>query len=337
MAILDRKWDIVGVENPLIDLLVKVEDSFLSQHGLVKSHMQLIDAEEREMLLDGLRGHRVQHEPGGSCANTMLGVSQLGGRAVFCGKVGRDAFGKLFAERLKVGGVHPHMLVSKTPTGSTIILITPDAARTMNTYLGACQELTSRDVPVEIISEAKYLYLTAYLWDSTSSRAAAMTALKSARESQTEVVLNLADPFCIERHQTNLLELLQGGFVDVVMANRAEIHALLGKMTVEEAMRNLSQYVKTTVITLGSHGAYMTKGDEKVYIEALPVKAIDTTGAGDAFAAGFLYGETNQGTLEQCGQLGAAFAADIVQKLGPRLAQGDNLSHAITEAMRTFK
>ncbi len=337
MATQNKKWDVIGIENPLIDLLCKVDDHFLKHHGLVKNQMRIIDQYEREMLLEALRGRPIQREPGGSCANTMLGISYLGGKTVFCGKVGGDAFGKLFAESVKVGGVQPHMLVSDTATGSTIILISPDAARTMNTYLGASHELSPEDVPLDMIGESKHLYLTAYLWDVNNSRDAAMVALNGARECGVKVVLNLADPNCVGRHQKALLELLKNGHVDIVIANQQEVGALLDKGYIEDAMRQLSQFCKYVVITLGAHGAYLSKADEKVYIEAPNVKAIDTTGAGDAFAAGFLFGETHSGTLEQCGQLGAAVAADIVQRIGPRFAFDERPSHDIVDLMRVFQ
>ncbi|MDH4248897.1 MAG: adenosine kinase [Deltaproteobacteria bacterium] len=312
------KYDVFGLENPLMDLLARVPDEFLERMELKKNHMMLVDQSRHRYLLDNLQGIHIQPEAGGSCANTILGIAQLGGKAAFCGKVGRDPYGPVYVNKLKEGGVTSFVSTDGDVTGSTVILVTPDAARTMNTYLGACQELQAKDVPLDAIKSSRMLYLTGYLWDTDGQKEAAQKALHTAGAEGVHVAMSLADPFCVHRHKKDFQEILKR-YVDFVFANREEALALTETDNTHEAMKVLREWCAGAVITLGSSGAYVASGDEHIYLDARPVKAVDTTGAGDAFAAGFLYGRISGASMFQSGRLGIAFASQVIQQVGPRL------------------
>ena len=314
-------YDVFGIENPLIDLLVQVPDAFLQEMQLEKNRMFLIDETRHQELLQALDSYRVHPEPGGSCANTLLGITQLGGTAAYCGKVGGDQYGRIYSNKLEEAGVTSFIQANEHLTGSTIILVTPDAARTMNTFLGACQDLGAEDIPLDDLKKAKRLYLTGYLWDTDRQKEAALLALKTAQQENIPVAMSLADPFCVNRHPEDFRDILSR-YVDIVFSNQEEALALTETDTTHEALKRLRGWCNTAAITLGSSGALVSRGNETIYLDSFPVHAEDTTGAGDAFAAGFLYGDTNGASLFQSGRLGSYFAANVIQKVGPRL-EGD--------------
>ncbi|HKI97019.1 MAG TPA: adenosine kinase [bacterium] len=315
------QFDVFGIENPLIDLLVQVPDEFLERMELKKNHMQLIDASRHGFLLEHLKEFSVQTAAGGSCANTLLGIAQLGGRTAYCGKVGRDVHGQVYVEKLEEAGVNSFVRLDGSVTGSVIILVTPDAARTMNTFLGACQELTAADVPLDALKSSHLLYMTGYLWDTQNQQEAAALALRTAGAEGIHVTMSLADPFCVHRHQQDFLDIIDR-YVDFVFANRDEALALTGTDSTHDAMRELRKICDGAVITLGGRGAYITRGEEHVYMDPFAVQPVDTTGAGDAFAAGFLHGLSQGQSLHHCGRLGSYFASRVIQHMGPRL-EGD--------------
>jgi sugar/nucleoside kinase (ribokinase family) len=312
------QFDVFGIENPLIDLLIQVPEDFLARLDLKKNHMQLIDEPRHKYLLEQLKGYPLQSAPGGSCANTLLGVSQLGGRAAYCGKVGHDVYGEVYVQKLREAGVASYISQDGKVTGSTVILVTPDAARTMNTFLGACQELGPTDVPLDALKASKLLYITGYLWDTPTQQEAATLALRTAGAEGIHVTLSLSDPFCVRRHRQDFLDILER-YVDFVFANRDEALELTGTDTAHDAMRELRKRCDGAAITLGGRGAYVTRGEEHVYLDPFPVEPVDTTGAGDAFAAGFLHAFTQGQSLYQCGRLGSYFASRVIQQVGPRL------------------
>jgi sugar/nucleoside kinase (ribokinase family) len=314
-------YDVFGIENPLIDLLVQVPDEFLERMELKKNHMQLIDASRHQFLLEHLKGFHMQTAPGGSCANTMLGIAQLGGRTAYCGKVGHDVYGQVYTQKLEEAGVASFIQQDGNVTGSTIILVTPDAARTMNTFLGACQELTAADVPLDALKTSRSLYITGYLWDTEGQQEAATVALRTAGSEGLHVTMSLSDPFCVRRHKQAFLDILDR-YVDFVFANRDEALELTDTDSTQDAMRALRSRCDGAAITLGGRGAFVTRGDEHVYLDPFPVQPVDTTGAGDAFAAGFLYGLSQGQSLYQCGRLGSYFASRVILHVGPRL-EGD--------------
>jgi len=311
-------FDVFGIENPLIDLLVSVPESVLRTLGIEKDKMYLIDLPRLQGILREVGDRTIHPEPGGSCANTLLGMAQLGARTAYCGKAGKDDYGRVYVNKLEEAGVTSFVSTDGHNTGSTVILVTPDAARTMNTYLGACQELKPTDIPLDALRRSKRLYLTGYLWDTDGQQQSAWLALMTAREEGIPVAVSLSDPFCVTRHKALFPGLLRD-HVDLVFANRDEALMLTGRDDEARALEDLRDLCKCVVITLGARGAMAMQGSEKVNIPAFPVKAVDTTGAGDAFAAGFLYGQSVGYPLERCGRLGAAFAGRVIEQLGPRL------------------
>lgn len=315
------QYDVFGLENPLIDLLAQVPDDFLARHELKKNHMMLIDQERQAYLLKHLAGFPIQTEAGGSCANTMLGIAQLGGRSAYCGKAGNDAHGEAYVRKLEAGGVDSFIQLDGSVTGSTIILVTPDAARTMNTFLGACQELTVKDVPLDVLKASKMLYITGYLWDTEGQQEAATAALETAVSEGISVAMSLSDPFCVHRHREAFMGIL-ARYVDFVFANQEEAQALTGTDNTHQAMLALREWCGGAAITLGASGACVSREEALIYLDPIPTGAVDTTGAGDAFAAGMLHGFSSGMSLFQSGRLGTLFASKVIAKVGPRL-EGD--------------
>ncbi len=312
-------YDVFGIENPLIDLMAQVPDDFLRKLKVEKNRMFLIDLARHRELLEALNHVTVHPEAGGSCANTILGVAQLGAKAAYCGKVGSDEYGKVYIEKLEQSGVASFIRPTGSLTGSTVILITPDAARTMNTYLGACQELTAADVPIDVLKQSRRLYITGYLWDTDNQKEAVLLAMGTAKQNGIPVAMNLADPFCVNRHRADFQRILTG-YADLVFANREEALAQTQTDTTDQALRVLREWCGCVVITLGAGGAIIAAGRETIYVDPFPVQPVDTTGAGDAFAAGFLYGLSTNASLLQCGRVGNRFASQVIQKIGPRLS-----------------
>ena len=312
-------FDVFGIENPLVDLLAQVPDSFLEMLDLEKDKMVLVDLDRHEALMKALDGVSVHPEPGGSCANTLFGIAQLGGKAAYCGKVGADEHGQVYIEKLEAAGVRSFIQVDEdTLTGSSLILVTPDGARTMNTFLGACQTLTAADIPLDQLKASRMLYITGYLWDTPNQQEAATLALKTAKGADVQVAMSLADPFCVDRHSADFVSILKN-YVNLVFANRDEALALTGTDNAHQAGRLLKEWCGGAVITLGANGALVQDDGQSAYLDPFPVRPVDTTGAGDAFAAGYLHGHLSGASLLQKGRLGSYFASLVIQRMGPRL------------------
>jgi sugar/nucleoside kinase (ribokinase family) len=232
--------------------------------------------------------------------------------------VGSDEHGRIYAQKLREAGVEAFLRSSKVPTGSAVILVTPDAARTMSLFLGACRDLGPQDVPVEQIRASRWLYLTGYVWDTDSQKEAALLALRTAKAAGIPVAFSLADPFFASNNKEDFLRLIRD-HAEQVFANRDEALAVTGRDHVHEALRDLRKLAPAVVLTLGHAGALVSQHGEVAYVEAFPVHPVDTTGAGDAFAAGFLYGRVTGASPFQCGRLGAYFASRVITQIGPRL------------------
>ena len=314
-----EKFDVYGVCNPLIDLLSHIPDSFLKKRGIEKNIMHLISLEEQQELLLALTVEKltVEFAAGGSGANTMIGISQLGGRTAFSGKIGRDEHGKLYREKLEDLGVSARLAEGDGSTGSSLVLVSDDGCRTMNTYLGMCQELQAPDIEPEVIEAAKYLYLTGYLWDTESQKKAVRTALDEAKRVGTRVALSLSDPFCVTRHKEDFKSLLQG-YASMVFSNQEEAFTLLETDVTQEAVDTMSKWTETVVLTLGENGAIISHLGQTYYIDPYPIRVEDTTGAGDAFAAGFLFGMTHDFSPLESGRIAAALAGAVIEQTGPR-------------------
>ncbi|MFL2739773.1 MAG: adenosine kinase [bacterium] len=314
-----EKFDVYGVCNPLIDLLSHIPDSFLKKNGIEKSIMHLISIEEQQRLLRGLSADKlsVESASGGSGANSMIGIAQLGGRTAFSGKIGRDEHGKIYREKLEDLGVSARLGEGDGSTGSSLILVSDDGCRTMNTYLGMGQELQVPDIDPEVIKVSKYLYLTGYLWDTESQKKAVRAALDEAKRVETKVALSLSDPFCVKRHKEDFKSLLQG-YASMVFSNQEEAFTLLETDVTQEAVDIMSKWTETVVLTLGANGAIISHLGQTYYIDPFPIRVEDTTGAGDAFAAGFLFGMTHEISPLDSGRIGAVLAGAVIEQTGPR-------------------
>ena len=314
-----EKFDVYGVCNPLIDLLSHIPDSFLKKNGIEKSIMHLISIEEQQRLLRGLSADKlsVESASGGSGANSMIGIAQLGGRTAFSGKIGRDEHGKIYREKLEDLGVSARLGEGDGSTGSSLILVSDDGCRTMNTCLGMGQELQVPDIDPEIIKVSKYLYLTGYLWDTESQKKAVRAALDEAKRVETKVALSLSDPFCVKRHKEDFKILLQG-YASMVFSNQEEAFTLLETDVTQEAVDIMSKWTETVVLTLGANGAIISHLGQTYYIDPFPIRVEDTTGAGDAFAAGFLFGMTHEISPLDSGRIGAVLAGAVIEQTGPR-------------------
>ncbi|MEZ5813167.1 MAG: adenosine kinase [Alphaproteobacteria bacterium] len=313
---------VVAVGNALVDVLAQTDDAFVSQqaevHGMEKGAMTLID-EARAVELYTQMPAGVESS-GGSAGNTMAGFASFGGRGGFIGKVADDELGKIFQHDLRAMGItfDTQPLIMGAKTGRCLILVTPDAQRTMNTFLGASVELDPDDIDEELIANAQVTYLEGYLFDRDQAKQAFLRAAEAAHEAGHRVALTLSDPFCVDRHRSDFLRLVES-HVDILFANEEEIKSLYMQQDFDDAIGAVSGHVEIAAITRSEKGAVVMADGKKIVVEAAPVsQVIDTTGAGDQFAAGFLYGFTEGKDPETCGKLGALAAAEVISHMGPR-------------------
>ena len=313
----DSRWDVVGIGNAIVDVLAQADDAFLARQGMAKNAMMLIDADRAEALYEAI-GPAVE-QSGGSAANTIAGLASLGGRGAYVGKVADDQLGDIFAHDLKAAGIHfdTARLVGDAPTARSFILITPDGHRTMNTYLGACVALTPGDVDAETIGAGEVLYLEGYLWDRPAAKEAFLKAARLAHRAGRKVALTLSDSFCVERHHQSFVDLVKN-HVDVLFANEAEIKVLFRTSTFEEALGVVRGLGKTAALTRSEKGSVVVDASAVHHIAAAPAHVVDTTGAGDLYAAGFLYGLTHGVGLERAGRIASIAAAEVISHVGPR-------------------
>ncbi len=315
----DPRLDVLCIGNAIVDVIADATDEFLSAEGLTKDSMRLVDAEEATRLYGHMQPAR---EVSGGCAgNIAAGISALGGRAGFVGQVAPDQLGEFYRHDLTAAGVEfttPPVDVG-VPTARSMILVTPDGHRTMNTFLGAAQELAVDVIDEEQIRSAGILYLEGYLWDPETPRYAMVRSIEIAREAGRKVAFSLSDLFCVERHRDGFTQLIDGGRVDILFANEAEILAMGRVPHLETAVAAIAPKVETLVVTRGASGALAVRGSERADIAAERVaEVVDTSGAGDLSAAGFLYGEARGKSIEQSLKLGAICAAEIIQHYGAR-------------------
>jgi len=313
---------VVAVGNALVDVISHATDGFIDQqreqYGMEKGAMTLID-EVRAVELYTQMGPGTETS-GGSAANTMAGFASFGGKGGFIGKVAEDELGSIFKHDIKSQGLQftTQPLAMGAKTGRCLILVTPDAQRTMNTFLGASSELSANDVDRDLIADAQVTYLEGYLFDKEQAKEAFIAAAECAHEFGHRVALTLSDPFCVDRHRHDFLQLVEK-HVDILFANEEEIKSLFMQQTFEDAVSAVSNNVEVAVLTRGKDGALIRSKDTTHEIAAAPVhEVVDTTGAGDQFAAGFLYGYTEGMDLQKCGQLGALAAGEVIGHIGPR-------------------
>ncbi len=313
------RYDVVGIGNAIVDVLAHADDAFLGRHGLAKGTMTLIDADRAEQLYSAMPP--AIECSGGSAANTMVGVASLGGRAAYIGRCRDDQLGRVFGHDIRAVGVaFTAKPVGDGPaTARCLIFVTPDAQRTMQTYLGACADLGPADIDGELIAESDILYLEGYLWDRPQAKAAFLAAVDIARAAGRKVALSLSDPFCVDRHRESFLELIEH-HVDVLFANESEITSLYRTHDFAVATANFCTHPhKIAALTRSAHGSVIVNGATVHEIPAEPVaQVVDTTGAGDHYAAGFLYGLAHGHDLAMCGRLGSIAAAEIISHFGAR-------------------
>ncbi|HEU0117020.1 MAG TPA: adenosine kinase [Alphaproteobacteria bacterium] len=327
----DVSHDVCAIGNALVDVIADAGDDFLREHKIPKGGMMLIDAERAAMLYDVI-GPTMQIS-GGSAGNTVAGIASLGGRPAYMGKVQADQLGAIFRHDMHASGVHFATSMGErrlqfrnveverrksAPTGRCIILVTPDAQRSMCTYLGAAVEFRSEDVQLDVIRNSQITYLEGYLFDPPEAKKAFYLAAKTAHESGRQLSLTLSDTFCVDRHRDEFLDLIKTN-VDILFANQNELMALYKTTDLEAAISEARIHCKIAVTTRSEKGAIITSGQETYEVAAAPVaKVVDTTGAGDLYAAGFLYGVTQGKSLEESGRIGAIAAAEVISHYGPR-------------------
>ncbi|WP_038970630.1 adenosine kinase [Bradyrhizobium genomosp. III] len=315
----DVKYDVLGIGNALFDVLVRTDEAFLAKHGMTKGSMSLID-EARAAAIYKDMGPATEVS-GGSAANTIVGIGSLGARAAYVGKVKDDQIGKLYVHDIRSAGVAFNTPAAQDgpATGCSYILVTDDGERTMNTYLGAAQDLSPADIDPAEIAGAGIVYLEGYLWDPKNAKDAFVKAAKIAHDAKRKVALTLSDSFCVDRYRDEFLSLMRNGTVDIVFANESELHSLYMTSDFDTALKQLRNDVNLGVVTRSEKGCMVVSSEDAVAAPAFPVdKVVDTTGAGDLFAAGFLYGLARNLAYKQCGELGALAAAEVIQHIGAR-------------------
>ena len=313
------KYDVLGIGNAIFDVLVQTDESFLAAHGMTKGGMALID-EARAASIYRDMGPATEMS-GGSAANTIVGLASLGARAAYVGKVRDDQIGRLYVHDIRAAGVAFETAPASggPATGCSYILVTPDGERTMNTYLGAAQELKPGDIDANEVAASAIVYLEGYLWDPKDAKAAFVKAATVAHDAGRQVALTLSDSFCIDRYRGEFLDLMRGRTVDLIFANEAELHSLYQTSDFDTAMRQLRSDTKLAVVTRSEKGCVVASKDGVIAVPAFPVGSIvDTTGAGDLFAAGFLFGLVRGAGHENAGRLGALAAAEVIQHIGAR-------------------
>ncbi len=322
------RYDILGLGNAIVDIISQADDDFLLAQDLRKGAMTLIDEERAEALYAAMGP--ATFVSGGSAANTIIGAASLGCAAAFIGKLRSDEAGAAFVHDIRAAKVRfSTPLAEDGPaTARCLVLVTPDAQRTMNTFLGASQNLTEADVDEELVKQSAFVYLEGYLWDPPAAKAAFVKAAKIARLAGSRVALTLSDAFCVDRYRDEFLGLIRSGSIQIVFANESELHSLYQTADFDTAVAQLRAENVLGVVTRSEKGSLVVSDGEALAVPAFPVEqVVDTTGAGDLFAAGFLTGLAKDKSLETCARLGALAAAEIIQHLGAR-PQTDLRQHA---------
>ena len=312
-------YDVLGIGNAIFDILVQTDDAFLGQHGMAKGSMALID-EARAAAIYAAMGPAIEMS-GGSAANTIFGVAGFGAKAAYVGKVKDDQIGRMYSHDIRAANVAftTAAATDGPATGCSYILVTPDGERTMNTYLGAAQGLSPADIDPAQIAASSIVYLEGYLWDPANAKEAFLKASKIAHDNKRSVALTLSDAFCVGRYRDEFLDLIRTKTVDLVFANEAELTSLYQTDDFDKALAQLRNDAELAVVTRSEKGCVVAAKDKVTPVPAFPVKqVVDTTGAGDLFAAGFLFGIVRGLSHEQGGRLGALAAAEVIQHIGAR-------------------
>jgi sugar/nucleoside kinase (ribokinase family) len=312
------QFDILAMGNAIVDVISSESPEFLSSRGIPHGSMRLIDAAEADALYAAMGPGR--EISGGSAANSVVGAAGLGARTAFVGRVAADQLGGVFTHDIRAAGVHfdGRPATNGRPTGRCLIVVTPDGERTMNTYLGACQELDASDLNAELVAQSGILYLEGYLWDPPAPRAAMQAAIKVAREAGNKVAFTLSDVFCVEGHRGDFIDLLSQ-HVDIMFGNENEVKSLYRTDNLEAAMAELAKHACITVVTRSEKGAVVIGGGQHWEVPGERVaRVVDTTGAGDLFAGGFMAGLVQGRSLADCARIGCISAAEVISHFGAR-------------------
>ena len=313
------QYDVLCIGNAIVDIIARCDEAFLVDNAIIKGAMNLIDAERAELLYKRM-GPAIEAS-GGSAGNTAAGIASFGGRAAYFGKIARDGLGDIFRHDIHAQGVafDTQALGGPPPTARSMIFVTPDGERSMNTYLGACVELGPEDVEEDKARGAKVTYFEGYLWDPPRAKEAIRLTAAHAHAAGREVSMTLSDSFCVDRYRDEFLDLMRSGTVDIVFANESELKSLYQTSSWRDGLDAIRKDCKLAAVTRSEKGSVIVRGDETVDIKATTIsKLVDTTGAGDLYAAGFLFGYTAGKPLDVCGKLGSLAAGLVIQQIGPR-------------------
>jgi sugar/nucleoside kinase (ribokinase family) len=313
------RFDVLGIGNAIVDVIARTEEDFLLKQGMHKGAMALIDEARAQAIYDAM-GPAIETS-GGSAANTIVGLASLGSRSAFIGKIKDDVLGRAFAHDIRAAGAaFATPAAAEGPaTGRCYVLVTPDGERTMNTFLGAAQDLHPADIDADLVAASAVTYLEGYLWDPKNAKDAFVKAAKIAHEAERSVALSLSDAFCVDRWRAEFLQLMRSKTVDLVFANEAELRSLYETADFDAALKALRADVSTAVVTRSEKGCVVVSPEGIEAVSAFPVdRVVDTTGAGDLFAAGFLSGLARGADDRTCGRLGALAAAEVIGHLGAR-------------------
>ncbi len=304
-----------GIGNPLIDIIVKAKDIDLNNLGLDKGVMHLVDEKRQKEILSYFRELTPIYHPGGSAPNTLLACSALGIRSLITGKIGNDNFGDTYINQTKKFGVIPALVQGQGPTGSSIIIVTPDGERTMNTHLGMCQDFSEDDIDIEKLSKSKFLYFTGYMWDTESQKTAIKTAINFSKENNIKIIFDVADPFVVKRNKEEFLKIIEED-IDILFANKSELAILFNTEDYNISAMTLGKIVKIAAIKLGGKGSIIVEKNTQTLVPPREVSAKDSTGAGDMYAAGFISSLCRGLEPIEAGRIGGFIAEEIIQQTG---------------------
>lgn len=315
----DTKYDVLAIGNAIVDIIAKCDDAFLVEQDIAKGGMTLIDMARAEQLYSDM-GPAIETS-GGSAGNTAAGIASFGGKVAYIGKVADDHLGKVFTHDIKAIGVDytTPPLNHGEMTARSMILVTPDGERSMNTYLGACGKLSANDIDADLVAQSKITYFEGYLWDPQEAKDAIREAARIAHENDRLVAMTLSDAFCVDRYRDEFLELMRSGTVDICFANDSELKSLYQTSDLNSGIDAIRQDCNLSIITMGADGSMVVTREKTGTVDAQPIdELVDTTGAGDLYAAGFLFGLTDGRELGECAVLGSIAASEVIQHIGPR-------------------
>ena len=314
------KHTIFGIGNPLIDIVINVQEEDLIRLEMNKGTMELVSGDHQLEIIKYFKGANIFYSPGGSAPNTIIACSGLGIDSFIQGKIGNDKFGSIYLDQIKNSGVRSGIIQSDGTTGSSIVLVTPDGERTMNTHLGLCREFSADDLDMDTLAKSRYLYFTGYMWDTETQKSALKKAISVCKKNDIKIVFDVADPFVVNRNRLEFLNMLKNS-IDIVFANKPEMEILFNNKKIENSVKKIMQYVTSGAIKLGEEGAIVFDNDVHYRTLARPVEVLDTTGAGDMFAAGFLSSLTRKIPLDRAGKIATYLAGEIIKVNGAQISK----------------